>query len=251
MWSTRIVHEQQIWSEAGYPSSFVTLTYADEYLPTDYGLQKGDLQNFIKRLRSRKGRARYFAVGEYGARTLRPHYHMILFGHDFGDDRIEVGRNEFGDIHYWSPELEEIWGMGQTRIGAVTKTSAEYCAKYCVEKKTGEAAREHYKRTQDGYEWEVAPERAWMSLKPGIGESWFKKYYGDVYPSDEVIVAGHRVKTPRYYDTLWEREMPTEMEKIKRRRRVLAVKAAESLTPDRLEAREHIIKAQKRQKGHM
>lgn len=63
---------------------FLTLTYDNEHLPvlvnvnTGQGtptLQKRDLQLFLKRLRKAfKGKElRYYAVGEYGSRTLRPH----------------------------------------------------------------------------------------------------------------------------------------------------------------------------------
>lgn len=63
---------------------FITFTYSDRHLPSD-GLCKRDLQLFLKRLRSRldyykiEHNLRYFAVGEYGSKTHRAHYHMILW----------------------------------------------------------------------------------------------------------------------------------------------------------------------------
>ena len=71
---------------------FVTLTYSpasvpltDSLLPT---LKKKDVQNFLKRLRKNQnhGNLKYFAVGEYGANTYRPHYHIILFNCDDEND---------------------------------------------------------------------------------------------------------------------------------------------------------------------
>lgn len=69
-----------------YPFSplFVTLTYRNETLPKD-GLNIEHLQKFFKRLRSRfhafglDTDFRYLAVGEYGAKYGRPHYHIIFW----------------------------------------------------------------------------------------------------------------------------------------------------------------------------
>lgn len=77
---------------------FVTLTYMDEFLPTetfdpntgqvfshpDGVLEKRALQLFLKRLRKKfpPKTIRYFACGEYGDKNLRPHYHALLFGVD-------------------------------------------------------------------------------------------------------------------------------------------------------------------------
>jgi len=66
---------------------FTTLTYADHAIPqteTHYTLHKADLQKFFKRLRKRQARLseekiKYYAVGEYGGLTQRPHYHALLF----------------------------------------------------------------------------------------------------------------------------------------------------------------------------
>lgn len=65
----------------------VTLTYDDAFLPicdAGYGLSKHDLQCFFKRLRKLcKHKVSYYACGEYGGRTLRPHYHAIIFNAPF------------------------------------------------------------------------------------------------------------------------------------------------------------------------
>lgn len=63
---------------------FVTLTYRPEFLPFD-GLHLDHLQKFFKRLRSRLDffglptDFRYLAVGEYGCKYGRPHYHIIFW----------------------------------------------------------------------------------------------------------------------------------------------------------------------------
>ena len=67
-------------------SLFVTLTYDDEHLPhspTGFPIiNKHDLQLFFRYLRRRGYVFKYFAVSEYGPTSLRPHYHIIMFGLD-------------------------------------------------------------------------------------------------------------------------------------------------------------------------
>lgn len=71
-------------NQYGRTPLFITFTYADKYLP-EKGLDKKDLQLFFKRLRSRldyynvEHNLRYLAVGEYGSKTHRAHYHVILW----------------------------------------------------------------------------------------------------------------------------------------------------------------------------
>lgn len=87
-WAFRMYQELNV-SPRAY---FVTLTYdrppytdADNFIPT---LVKRDWQLFMKRVRKFDGRTdlKYFAVGEYGARRFRPHYHAIMY--DVSPDAI-------------------------------------------------------------------------------------------------------------------------------------------------------------------
>lgn len=63
---------------------FVTLTYNNKHLPKS-GIFKEEIQLFMKRLRIKldrlniKHNLRYFACGEYGTKSGRPHYHMIIW----------------------------------------------------------------------------------------------------------------------------------------------------------------------------
>lgn len=70
---------------------FITLTYNETTVPkTPTGqntLKKSDVQDFLKRLRFHyskisKKQIRYFAVGEYGTNTKRPHYHIVMLNMD-------------------------------------------------------------------------------------------------------------------------------------------------------------------------
>jgi hypothetical protein len=80
-WSFRALCENQ--SSISQPL-FVTLTYDEKHKPSR-GVEKKALQNFMKRLRrnlDKKGiehNIRYFACAEYGKKSKRPHYHLILW----------------------------------------------------------------------------------------------------------------------------------------------------------------------------
>ncbi|WNK13985.1 MAG: replication initiator protein [Microvirus sp.] len=192
MWSVRCVHEAQMHEN----SIFVTLTYSDEFLPGP-SLLYVDYQLFMKRLRESVGPVRFFMCGEYGEENLRPHFHALLFGVDF-EDRKSIGSNL-----YTSATLEKIWGKGHCPFGSVTKDSAAYVARYSVKKVNGEAAKDHYSRvdSRTGEIVDCVPEFGRMSLRPGIGYTWFAKYWRDVYAArDGVVVDGTTVTAPRYYD---------------------------------------------------
>lgn len=86
--AARCIAETNRWGRVPY---FITFTYAPKFLPAD-GVVKADLQFFFKRLRSRldyygiEHELRYFAVAEYGHKTGRAHYHVILW--NFPDDKF-------------------------------------------------------------------------------------------------------------------------------------------------------------------
>lgn len=81
-WSYRCICETRTSTSIPY---FLTLTYNDKHLP-EHGLQKRDIQLFLKRLRRNIQRIlgktiklRYICCGEYGKNTHRAHYHLILW----------------------------------------------------------------------------------------------------------------------------------------------------------------------------
>lgn len=207
---------------------FVTLTYDDEHLPSSGSLDRKAFRYFMDRLRKHVGysKVRYFHCGEYGERTGRPHYHAILFGHDFADKRkLPSGK----DYPLWSSvELAELWPAGAAVLGSVTFESAAYVARYVVKKVTGERAKSHY----GGRE----PEYATMSRNPGIGKAWFEQYADDVYPADEVVARGYASRPPRFYDKMLEAESPLDSWLLKQQRAERL--RLEDQTEDRLMVRE-------------
>lgn len=98
---------------------FVTLTYDDEHLPLSPSglptLRYSDVQKFLKRLRTNSGQKfRYFAASEYGDRTQRPHYHLIIYGLDIPDLR-SYNVNMKG-MYYVSKFIDQTWQGGSCVI---------------------------------------------------------------------------------------------------------------------------------------
>lgn len=221
---------------------FVTLTYDDaHYHPS---LNYRDFQLFMYRLRRRLGPTRFFMCGEYGDLNGRPHFHAILFGRTFQNDGM------VSSAVWRSASLEALWTSGLSSVGNVSMESAAYVARYACKKVTGARADAHYTRVDpfSGEVVRVVPEFGHMSLKPGIGYSWFQKFWQEVYvPRDGVVLQGGRVvPPPRYYDDLLAETAPDLKESKDFERYVRSGEFAEDCTPDRLAVRERcaIAKAQ-------
>lgn len=212
-WATRCIHESQLHSM----SCFLTLTYRD---PAPYSLDYRDFQLFMKRLRKFVGvRVRFFACGEYGEITFRPHFHACIFGVDFLDKKFHK-LSKSGERLYVSSKADSLWSHGNVWIGSVSFQSASYVARYVMKKVTGDLA-EHYYQVLDVESGElvpVAPEFVHMSLKPGIGSGWLEKFGSDVYPSGDVVVNGKKAQAPRYYDLWYDKRDPEGLQRVKDRR---------------------------------
>lgn len=223
-WAVRCMHEKQMHLD----SSFLTLTYDDDHLPEHGSLRKRDLQLFMKRFRKydRASGIRFYACGEYGGDSGRPHYHVLVFNRDFVDKKF-VKNSGSGEKLFQSATLSELWPDGTHWIGAVTPESCAYVARYVL-KKVGQ------ERTPDGCEKEFTV----MSRRPGIGATWFDKYHTGVYQWDSVVFGEHERKAPRYYDDKFAAIDPTRLEYLKKRRRHLAALNRVDSTKARLRVRE-------------
>lgn len=137
-------------------NAFVTLTYADDKVPADNSVHPRVLQLFVKRLRkSVPYKFRYFACGEYGEFTGRPHYHLALFG--FPSCDYAISRKK--ETCCTQCELvRQAWSFGNVFLGQLEPASAAYVAGYVAKKYTAPQSV--------GERW---PPFARMSLRPGIG----------------------------------------------------------------------------------
>lgn len=153
MWQAR----QYLESLGHEDNAFVTLTYSPENLPPDGSVHVRDLQLFLKRLRetvSRKGDGhtfRFYAVGEYGDLSWRPHYHLSLFGLS-GNTILANQRAE--------AIIERSWGLGHVLTAEFNQQTAAYVAGYLTKRMT---------KLEDKRLNGRNPEFATMSRRPGIG----------------------------------------------------------------------------------
>lgn len=251
-WAGRCVQESRLWDH----NYFLTLTYEDKCLPDNFSLRSKDLQDFWKRLRkatfSQNGPVkrvpefevingkrtlvngiRYFACGEYGDRSHRPHYHAICFNLEI-PDLIPYKRSFDGSQLWLSNWLSSIWGSGHVVIGAVTFETCAYVARYVTKKIYGLAAPEHYGDRE--------PEFCRSSNRPGIGFNWFVDYADEVARNGFVLINGHKNPVPRYYlKKLEERDKQSYLT-YKDKRAIVAKRGKDSpdKTPERLAKREEL-----------
>lgn len=185
-WTLRCLYESRLHDR----NSFVTLTYDDDSLPrTDCDLdlptlRYRDVQLFLKRLR-KKHSVTFFCAGEYGGVTLRPHYHLLLFGVDFSDDRKPTVQRA-GNQYFESDFLANLWPHGQSDISAVSPGSIAYTCQYVIDK---QSTADYGSRT---------PPFCRMSLRPAIGKRFFDRFASD-FRHGEAVANGRRQKLPRYF----------------------------------------------------
>lgn len=221
-WALRCVHEMGFWDTG----CFLTLTYATHklvYRNPDSAdkatIVKKHFQDFMKRLREHITRKengheiKYFACGEYGDKTERPHYHSLVFGWKPSD--LEPVPNNPGttDPLYDSKTVEKLWGHGRVRIGTLTARSAAYVARYTVKKQYGEFGEREYELTG-----RIPP---FLLCSQGIGRDYFLRWRADIYPSDFIVDEEdfRRHAVPRFYDKLLEAADLKQYEAVKRKRR--------------------------------
>lgn len=184
-WSFRLMEEDKKSSS----SLFITLTYDTMNVPlTQKGymdLNKRHLQLFFKRLRKRNGeKIKYYACGEYGGQTDRPHYHIILFNAD-----IE--------------SIQPAWNMGQVHYGKVGEASVGYTLKYiCKQSKIPKHRNDD--RTKE-----------FALMSKGLGKNYINSKMIDWHKADLTnrmyvnLKDGKKATMPRYY----KEKMYTDEEK--------------------------------------
>lgn len=215
-WAIRLVHEGMTTT----PAWMLTMTYRPEEIPEHGSLFPRDVTLFIKRLRrsSPAERISYYAAGEYGERTDRPHYHMVLFGARLLDREVQTYRH--GAPVFISESIDAAWGKGLCEFTGLTYGAARYVAGYVRKKVRQRDEPEHYTRVvpHTGELVELQREFGRMSRRPAIGRRWIERYWRDVYPRDFVVMDGREMKPPRYYDKWMEQFQPRVMLAVKEQR---------------------------------
>lgn len=185
MWGLRCYHESLQYQS----SCMLTLTYDDDHIPADGKITKRELQLLFKKLRKAGCKFRYFACGEYGEQTRRPHYHALIFGEDFQNDALRTP----GYSHYQNQKLTDIWGKGRVTINALTVSACFYTAGYVT------------KKINDKDTFNL------MSTRPFIGKHWIDNHLKDTSRDGFCIIDGKKYPVPKRYMQHYEKQF----EKIK------------------------------------
>lgn len=259
-------------AELAYHDSayFVTLTYDEEHLPwskypalkdgsmpdestgevseeqldwfTSMTLCKRDVQLFMKRLRKAypDDKIRYFGCGEYGPKTFRPHYHLILFGLHLDDLYVDA-KSPLGYDYYKSPKLEKVWSFprrgydmvsrgescnaGFVTVANVSWDTCAYTARYMTKKLLGD----------DGQFYDtfhITPPFSLCSRRPGLGRQYYddhkEEIKGNVYTMVSTEEGGHKLYPPKYFRKLLEVDDPEWSEENKLMRRQQAIMAQQA-----------------------
>lgn len=183
LWTIRMFHELHYHEN----SIFLTLTYDDEHLPPNNSLVKEDLQKFFKRLRRRLGekKIKYFACGEYGSRTSRPHYHAIIFGLSLGrDDKFTI----IDSWPYCDWNQESIF---RNSFGLAEADSIAYVAGYINKKFSGDEAIKEY------VDKNIQP--VFRLMSNGLGKDYVDEFSDDLKRTQSIMYRGKEMSLPRYY----------------------------------------------------
>lgn len=219
---------------------FLTLTYDNKHVPINIERGKGidkngvlqapsgeyttnltldydDLTAFWKRLRrwteyhermyqvydekvGMKNKLMYYASGEYGTKTHRPHYHAIVYSLYIDPKELKVYKKQKGRVYYTCEWLNQIWGKGFVIIGVAEWNDMAYTAAYCSKKAYGEAKEKFLDMC-------IEEEDSRISTKPSIGWRYYEDHKDEIYQKDSIQLSkGKRCKPPAYFDKLFDLE---------------------------------------------
>lgn len=138
-WSFRLLQQMEVSSN----NFFITLTYDDTCIPTSelgyVSLRKQHLEHFLKKFRNYvqreyvkqltgdyksrrqyRSKMKYFAIGDYGDKTFRPHYHAIIFDCPITIDKL---------YNY----ISDNWNYGQVnQVDRLIPQQCNYITRYLV-----------------------------------------------------------------------------------------------------------------------
>jgi len=178
-------------------ATWVTLTYEQPPLDSNglMTLRKDDFQRFIKRLRKIRRdfstqKIKYYACGEYGSKTFRPHFHAVIFNSTPNDiDRAWSNFTSLAD--------EQGVKLGFCTFDAVNENTVMYTAKYMNKGKLIPLF-DGDKRTPE-----------FQLFSKGLGSNFLteetQKHYLENPTKNFVYVDGFKKALPRYFrDRIFE-----------------------------------------------
>lgn len=171
---------------------FGTLTYDDENITADYGLDKEEIVKYLKRVQkeaNKKGiKYKYYLTGEYGEENGRPHYHVVI-----GCDEKRIA-----DI------FNEKWGKGKTEFEECDTRGVMYVIGY-VDKKVY------------GYNMYGKRQAPFRKFSGGLGKEWLEENKEKILKDMCITKQGIPYAIPKYYkNKLKEKGIWDEEAEIKR-----------------------------------
>lgn len=179
-----------------YNGFFITLTYAPEDPYFTGKLEINHVREFLKNLRNKvayqytlkekvatieqkRSNLRFFAVGEYGDKFGRAHYHLLLYNiPTFKDPRQKIFNEQFAIKQL----LQDVWKHGLIHIGEINMKTINYVCKYIFK--------------QDGFRI--------MSKNPAIGKAYVNEDNLIWHQADKrfylVLEDGYKRALPEYYN---------------------------------------------------
>lgn len=225
----------------------LTLTYDDKHVPHGKGVEENgevfdsltlrpkDLVDFKKRLRKMLGKdikIKTAEAGEYGSNeeykdahgivrkgTMRPHYHMLIFGYKPEDMKpYKVSKCEWSkelNQLYKSKTIEKLWPMGYVDLNEVNYETCCYVARYVTKKYKGTMSDEVYEKRGQ------VPE--FYHTSKGFGKQYYENHKEEFYAQEKIWQKTKKgliqVNPGRYFDKLMEKDNPEKFKEIKRARK--------------------------------
>lgn len=186
-WKNRLLCESK---ERKY-KYFITLTYDEENVPNF--LEKSHLKKFLKDLKNYfyyhfdKEIPKYFACGEYGEKSFRPHFHLILFTNN-KLDLVYHSHIKGLDYNYYNCDIiSKFWKYGFHIITEATTETFTYVCGYTLKKQI--------KGVQDYQVLNIQPPFILVSKNMG------KNYYLDNFDKviDNSLTIGSSIIAPTPY----------------------------------------------------
>lgn len=208
-WAMRMIHELNYHDEA----MFLTLTYDDKNLPEDNSLCKRDIQLFLKSIRKAiiPKRIRYYFAGEYGSKSMRPHYHGIIFGLGLEQE------NQLVVIRNWNKCDWDVKSIREKSFGAVNHDSIRYVAQYIDTKLYGAEAMERFD--------DRGLTRPFNMCSKGIGRRWAEEHAEEIKKL-ELTYRGRKTTIPRYY----VKRLDIDKEALKKKGEISDIEETQKLT---------------------
>lgn len=169
----RIQHDVAMLSRYNIGSSFISFTFRDDSLG-DRSVHKRDLQLMHKSFRKSGANFKYLAIGDYGDRTHRKHYHGIYIGLDTDLARALCNKH---------------WPHGFCDVEPVSSANISYVVRY-VQGQT----RAYKKQFSDsGYE------PPFTLYSNGLGSTLFDSQKDNIMSTGKYFYKGKWYSVPPYW----------------------------------------------------